>query len=334
MEDLTRWVGRVESLVQPAVLGRVCRSHEVEGAEEAFVETKAVTKRARSAWVLSCLAVLFFVFFLGQLAQGAVESSSHLQRSATLISQGDLPGAEREARLALKQPSTRAVEWATLGTIRLRQKRFRESTEFPRGAAQLNPRLLSARLNLGQAYVVQGKTASARQVFTEALRIDPSNPNARFSLAQVEADSGNYETSLEVVKPIAALLRGSPEDIYLLTTDYLGVGRREDARALVSRWMVTADASSVLSTNYASLLLRYDRKKETISVLEKVKRAGPPSLELASSFAGSYLLNGGLNTADENCEMAVGLKPDCVPCYAQLAGIARRERDTEKALAT
>jgi len=42
-----------------------------------------------------------------------------------LMSSGDLAEAEKQARLAVRDPSTRALGWATLGTIRVRQKNMK-----------------------------------------------------------------------------------------------------------------------------------------------------------------------------------------------------------------
>src|SRR5690242_16603229 len=79
-------------------------------------------------------------------------NSNHLQASAMLMSEGDFDGAEKEARLALREPSTRALAWATLGTIRLKQKKYDESADLLTTALRLNPRLLGARISLGDLY--------------------------------------------------------------------------------------------------------------------------------------------------------------------------------------
>jgi tetratricopeptide (TPR) repeat protein len=72
------------------------------------------------------------------------------------MSKGDLSGAEKEGRLALRDPSTRALAWASLGAIRFRQKKYEQGAEFLRTALRLDPRLVGARINLGD---VQGKGA-------------------------------------------------------------------------------------------------------------------------------------------------------------------------------
>lgn len=297
-----------------------------------FLKAQAGTRRSCHARMLSYAAILSL--FLGQQGQAAVNSASdHLQRAVELISQRDLDGAEREARQALHDASTRAVAWATLGAIRLQQKKSDESAKFLEKAIQLDPKLLGARLNLGQAYLMQGKRAQAHQVFQQALQIDPSSLNARFSLAQLEAESGNYRASLDVARPIATALHNSPDGVFLLATDYLGLGQKEEARALVATWKAFTGLPPAFSIDFASLLLRHDLAQEAVDVLENARGAGPISFELASSLASSYLLKGNLNKAEENYEEALRLNSNCVNCYLQIGRIAERQGEKEKGLA-
>jgi tetratricopeptide (TPR) repeat protein len=263
----------------------------------------------------------------------AHDSTDHLQRAAELISQGALDTAEREARLALNDPVTRAVAWATLGTIRLRQKKFDESVKFLEKALRLNPALIGGRLTLGLAFLMQGKKAQAREVFQQTLKIDPNNPDARFSLAQLEAESGNYKASLDAAEPISHTLCNSPSGIYLLTTDYLGLGQSEEARALVARWKGLTAVPPAFSINFGSLLLQHKLVQEAVDVLESAKSVGPVSFELVSSLADSYWVKGDLEKAEENYEHALSFNGNCVVCYMRIAQMAEREGETEKALA-
>src|SRR5689334_23113716 len=106
--------------------------------------------------------------------------TDHLEKSLELFRQGDLNGAEKEARLALNDPLSRARAWATLGAIRLGQAKYEESEGFLNTALRLDPRLVGARINLGNVCVLRGRADQARNLFKSVLKIDPSNLNARF----------------------------------------------------------------------------------------------------------------------------------------------------------
>src|SRR5437667_2016327 len=105
--------------------------------------------------------------------------SDHIQQSIQLMSSGNLAEAEKQARLAVRDPSTRALGWAALGTIKVRQKKYEEAITFLRTAVRLDPRLADARIALGEAYVLTGRKLQGREEFELALRADPEKPRAR-----------------------------------------------------------------------------------------------------------------------------------------------------------
>ena len=71
---------------------------------------------------------MFCIFLLpAPLRSGAQAESDHVQQSIELMSTGDLVGAEREARLGLRDSSSRPDAWTALGIIRVRQKKYAEA---------------------------------------------------------------------------------------------------------------------------------------------------------------------------------------------------------------
>src|SRR5256885_6873289 len=153
-------------------------------------------------WYKLCLALLI-------LPSIGLAQLNHIEMAARLLSQGQVDQAETEARQALGNPTTRALAFAMLGTIRLQEGRYEESASFLTQALALNPHLVGARTSLGNACLLQGKPELARKSFQEAVRLDPGNFNARFELARVEASLHNYRRSLEVAGPNPGPLTGS-----------------------------------------------------------------------------------------------------------------------------
>jgi len=64
----------------------------------------------------------------------AQSNLDHVQQSVQMMDASDLATAEKEARLALRDSSTRPAALATLGAIRVRQKKYQEATELLRTA--------------------------------------------------------------------------------------------------------------------------------------------------------------------------------------------------------
>src|SRR5579885_3361600 len=124
--------------------------------------------------------------------------ANHLERALHFLSQGKLDSASHEARLALADPATQPQAWGILGTILLRQGKGGEAVKDLEQAIALNPRLVGARINLGEAFLSLGQTASAEQAFKSALRLAPDNFNARLDLAELQTSLHHYRQSLEL----------------------------------------------------------------------------------------------------------------------------------------
>jgi tetratricopeptide (TPR) repeat protein len=262
----------------------------------------------------------------------AYSSVEHIRRSSEFLARGDLAAAEKEARLALKDPTTQPLGYAALGAIRLKQQRYPDSEKFLTKALRLNPQMVGARLNLGSLYLVQKKLDRAAEVFSDVLRRDSGNSAARFSLARIESEKGNYAACLDFAKPIASELRRSQDGLLLLLTAYLGIRDKESAKRLVADWKLLPKPDSSVSLSFALRLARNELVAQGIEILERTKNEGG-SYELAFNLAGCYLMAGDLKRASDKYEEALAYEQDCVPCLQSISNIADREGNLEKALA-
>jgi tetratricopeptide (TPR) repeat protein len=280
------------------------------------------------------IALVLCLPFLPAHASVAVPADSdHVQQSMELMDAGDLEGAEKEAKLGLRDSSTRSMAWATLGAIRIRQKRYAEAAECLNTALRLSPGLVGARINLGEVYALTGRKAQARETFKAILHADPNNPEAHFALAQLESDSGNFSGSLSAAEPNLAELRHSPDGILLLAKDYAGLKQKDSLLALVNDWNGLPEAPADTSTAFASLLTKSGLNQLALEVLEKAKSSGEVSYDMALALGNLYFSKDDLNGAFESYEAALSLNPGCVDCLLHLAKIATQQKDSEKALA-
>jgi tetratricopeptide (TPR) repeat protein len=279
-------------------------------------------------WYMFCLVQLILPGF-------AFAQRNHIETAAQLLSQGQVQQAETEARLALDNPATRPLGLAMLGTIRLQEGKYSESTGFLTQALELNPRLAGARTTLGNAYMLQGKPELARRSFEQVLRLDPGNFNARLDLAKTETSLHDYRQSLAVAGPILDRLRESDEGILLLATDYGSLGRKEELEALVPRWERLTGAPEESSLEFGNTLALFGLAAEAQRVLESVeaKIAANPSPAVAFQLGRTYASLEILDRAEQNYQLALSANPACAACEMGLAEIAERQGDTEKALA-
>lgn len=277
--------------------------------------------------ILFCLALVLF-----HITGPAFEN--HIQESQRLLAAGNMEGAEREAKLALRDSATHALALAMLGTIRLQQNRNNEGIDYLKKAVRMDPRLVGARLNLGDAYTRVGKIKEARDAYDQALRLRPDNTTARLDLAQLEASAGDYRASLEVAEPILPLLHKSAEAILVLATDYSGLQKKELMGPLVADWRSLREVPEPLCLSFAALLAENDLLPGAIDVLNRcANNQKGLSFELSATLGGLYLRSGDTKLASDHYEAALRLRPGCVPCLQGLASIADKQGESEKALA-
>lgn len=283
--------------------------------------------RARDVWRV------FFLVCVVALA--ACAQSNHIEAAAQLLSNGDFAQAETEARKALASSSTRPLALAMLGTIGLQQGKIAESTKFLEQALALNPKLIGARTNLGNAYALNGKMDLAAKCFREVLKVDPSNTDARFDLFKLEATRRNFEQSLDIAKPILSQLLESDEGIVVLASDYGALGRTHDLKDLLSHWQELPEPADELAFDFGSTLLAYGMKAEATTVFERedARVAEHPTSNRALRLANVFLGLGLFDRAEKNGQLALSLNGECVDCYKTLAQLAEHQDNSEKALA-
>jgi tetratricopeptide (TPR) repeat protein len=289
----------------------------------------SIVERRGRVW-LACALLLCFVNLPAATAR--TESREALQKAAVLVQQGRLEEADQQAKLALADPDTRAVACSILGVIRLQQNHLPESARFLREAIRLEPRLLGAHLSLAQVYALQGKPTAAVGLFRRVLELDPTNAAARIALARAQTEKGNYRPSLDLLQPVLAAVKQSPDGLLVLATDYVKTGDRVAAAAVAKDWTQLAGAPPDASIAFAVLLVEAGVVSDAIDILEHVKQAGPPSYELAFNLGGAYLLHRDPARALDAYDLALRLKPDSLPALRQAAETAEQQGQLERSL--
>lgn len=116
------------------------------------------------------------------------------------LAEGRYEHAEREAQAGLAEFPEDPLAWHLMGAVRLKQGRAREAVERLMGAVRGAPRSAPAQLDLGNAWLAVGDTASAEAAFRAATELRPDWPAARDNLGRVLAHAGR---DLEAVREFA-----------------------------------------------------------------------------------------------------------------------------------
>ena len=255
-----------------------------------------------------------------------------LRAAVALVQQGQLAEADRQARRALADPKTRAVANSILGAIRLQQNRLDDSAKLLGEAIRLEPRLVGAQLSLAQVYTLQNRPDLALARFQAVLELDPGNPSARLALARSEVEKGNYRQALTLTGPVQAVLRQSPEGLYVVAAALLKSGKREEAAPLASDWTRLLDVPQAASIAFGLMLVQGGAIDEGIAVLEHAAQPGRPSYELAFNLAGAYSMKKNAARALEHYDAALTIRPEALDALRLAAGEAERNGELERSL--
>jgi tetratricopeptide (TPR) repeat protein len=149
-------------------------------------------------------AFLFTVLLLLGMSGLAIAGCSAPSEEAiaagnTAFAAGDFASAEAWYQAAIEEDADSAAAWINTGLARLRAEQFEEAIEaFRRGAAKARgPLAARAFFDLGAASLLGGDVETAIEAFREALRLDPTDEDARHDLELAMAVRNQQQDSQE-----------------------------------------------------------------------------------------------------------------------------------------
>jgi protein O-mannosyl-transferase len=135
----------------------------------------------------------------------------HINLGAVNWADGDVAGAEREWKEALRLAPDHPIALNDMGLLYTRQKRYAEAVEYFEKAIQVKPNFTDAHMFLGACYRDMGKNGLAEKEFRAAVNISPLNVRARNYLGKLYLSEGRiaeaeeqYRRSLESAENLEA----------------------------------------------------------------------------------------------------------------------------------
>jgi Flp pilus assembly protein TadD len=137
------------------------------------------------------LLVILLLPFSGRAGQNARNEVSRkvVQQAASEFQAGQASEAEEILRCALKETPYDPAALGMLGAVLDAQQRCGEAQSAYHQALALAPCSPVLLNNLGNHYLVQGKTELARAAFLEAVTAKPRHPNTNLQSAQLSVDA-------------------------------------------------------------------------------------------------------------------------------------------------
>jgi tetratricopeptide (TPR) repeat protein len=263
-------------------------------------------------------------------AVAGLDAHEALRAAAALVQQGRLEEADRQARLALDDPETRAVACSVMGTIRLQQQRLDESAAFLREAIRLDANLLGAHINLAQVYILQRDPARALDTYDAALRLKPDALPALRQAAGIAEQQGEFERSLSYWIRARKLAGDDPEVLLGFGRVCLKMDLLEDAEPALSKAASLKPDDPTYQYTLAAAKVGKRQFEAAQALLEPLVQRQPSDAQLQYALGSVLYIQGRLADAEARLKESVRLQPEQLASNHYLALIARDQgRDAE-----
>lgn len=220
------------------------------------------------------------------VACGGVEGRKvkHMEKAAKSFEEKDYDKARVSYRNVLKiDPKDLPARLGYAETL-MKLKEWRQAAGQYRGIIEEHPESETAKLSLGQLYLLANEAALAMTLAEEVLAIDGTNPKALTLKAGSFANQGKQPEALEIIKQAYTIEPNSIDTILL----------------------------------YASLLSWDKKSEQAIKLVESELGNHPESITLHTFLSRAYLAAGRMDDAERELKTLVELEPDNINFKHQL----------------
>jgi tetratricopeptide (TPR) repeat protein len=181
------------------------------------------------------LPVVFGILNFSGMATALPSSRTDLpsNRHGTFQDSQENDSARQEAELreAIRHAPTNAAYLAQLGSILAIQNKLGEAVPYFERALKLNPSDAEARRTLATSYWQLGKLVDAQKNLEIVLKTRPDDTLAMLLLGMVFEDLGDHQRAAKLLAGVIPLVRQRPETIDSLARAYYHLGQTEKARS-------------------------------------------------------------------------------------------------------
>jgi tetratricopeptide (TPR) repeat protein len=253
--------------------------------------------------------ILIFVGAGFVFAQNSTADSSALIKFEKSIEQGNYAAIERELlNYAVKNPNE-AKAFELLGKLRFAQNRLNEAKSLYQKALSLDPRLISAKINLAEINFQIGNREQAIDGLNEIAESDVAGDAMRLNLAETFALVGDCQKADVYIEKLAAKIKNR-EALPVRAGCYLQSGEKQKAFALIQAAKTAAKQNPDVSIKFAEILSAAAMYKESADVLRSVISAAPNNAETLILLAKVEIYAKDLTNAKIHLSQAAKINPD------------------------
>ncbi len=281
--------------------------------------------RNRYFWLIFALITLFAIprtlfrnhdwkneenLFKKTVETSPMSAKAHNNLGNLLLDKGDLVGAERELRSALKIYPDYSVALSNLGTIFERKGLLGNAIQLYKKASRLDPEYAIAYSNLGNALYADGDLRGALTAYRQAIAISPHYSDAFYNLGTALALQGEYDGA---VYHFRRALEIDPD--YVQAENNLGMalkaaGRKREAEAAFLRALALSPSFHQPLFNLGKLYLEEGNADEAVFFLERARKEKRDHFGTLLFLGIAYMVKGDTDNAYEVLREAEILEKD------------------------
>jgi len=258
-------------------------------------------------------------------------TQSMLNQAQALLGEKRLPEARDIYQKICKQDKNNDSVWMMLGNINGALGNIIDAEKCCRKAIQLNPKLVNAHANLGNALMSQNKYADAAASFIKATELQADLAPAWFMLGKAQQKLGRWNEAEAAFRRALKLNSNWQEARLLLGNSLQFMGRFQDAsqeyKTLIQNQGDHAEAHYRLAISLSSMGNTAQAEKNC----RKALKLQPEFVSALNSLSMILTSQGQTDEALKCCERALKIQPDDINAACMAANIYEQSGKAETA---
>ncbi len=233
-----------------------------------------------ATFLITLLVTIFVPPALAQHTDAAYQAT--LLTIQQHIESGDLDGAHALLTQASKRyPADGGLE-NLLGVVEIQQGHSNAAEQAFAQSIRHSPKLVSAYLNLGRAYMLQATNnkeiqAKALHVYERALAIAPTNAEANYQTAVLLMHAQSYQRSLDHIERLSQQAKSVPGALALRCADHAALGHKQEAEQAAAALAVHPDFTEADAIEILPVLRTTGRSDLAVQLLTAAAARAPLS---------------------------------------------------------
>ncbi len=260
---------------------------------------------------------------------------AHFMGARRENSQDPIPLLALAKLSVMEQRSNRALEYLTealqlaprsaevlisLGRYHSSVREFAQAAEYYEQATQGRDNTLLAKIDLGFLYLNQLNNAErAKDIFLQAMEIEPNSPVIRYGLALAFANLGQLHLAESQLSSVISLLPDDATAYQTLGRLYARQGKFEQSLASLTKAIALNETFLPLRMDRADVFAALGNLDKAIAEYQYVLKSAPDFALGHARLASVYEKNNQVEKAKESYRSAIKLDPNLALAYNGLA---------------